>query len=789
MYKTTPSKIVFDRYWNNLKLSKDTEERLLKWWIMQSQCAIQQHFSFLKGSAGISVDEMNSIALDTTAFNQTEFEMVQNQRNSILKIDAFLKKLIRKGNIYCELFLRGLKRKGHARIVQVLSEEQNTNSAANPVVVDNRFTKAFIEQHLEYVCQNLQVSATLDMLFERNIITIDVHDCVQGLETKSRKRSELMRLLLERQETTWISSFINVLRLTGHDTMLDYLLNLTATSQISGYQQPTSIIIGNTRLVEPTNFVARLFTNDGFNNQLNVLQVTDTDAIQEALESGLIELWEGSIYLHLSSFSPSLILSILNGEADNKLQLFLVKFLQGNKKLLNYFEGQRILSFSIRELPNHEFLGSSDGKKQRNCRAITNTDMCLDCYRSTLRAQCNYKIVLDEIEDDIIDDTLKRVQHIRSIRQSVYVSKGCHLENKTRSEKAVNFMQYVLYNEDVLEEFQKVFSYRSEANLKQHKCQRCTMGYSSHVLTMPRERVFHFNVLLDDLGKVKVTDITNELQLPSVTLRPLIGIERKRNMLRAKSLIDIPACKDVEEYRIVVMGDTKCWNKCRTEFYKTAKGLYGKMFKFYELPSFRKKIIDEKDKKKIADCIARTSPGPHAFVMFTDSYNHAELQSTMDPYIKYFGPDIVQFLIPVFTTESNFIGYPVEMVEEFISSTVPLQNILKQCGGRYLVFNTYSEHESKCVQVKRLTKLIKQVRFQKAKEYYSSEIFEKSEKAVKKKTDIIKIETKNKIRRLEDELSLLKMENPREKAAKTLQSQKSFIDMVCVVVDDDDVVE
>lgn len=68
---------------------------------------------------------MNSIALETTAFNETEFEMVQNQRNSVLKIDAFLKKLIRKGNFYCELFISGLKRKGHALVVQVLSEERS----------------------------------------------------------------------------------------------------------------------------------------------------------------------------------------------------------------------------------------------------------------------------------------------------------------------------------------------------------------------------------------------------------------------------------------------------------------------------------------------------------------------------------------------------------------------------------------------------------------------------------------------------------------------------------------
>lgn len=129
-----------------------------------------------------------------------------------------------------------------------------------------------------------------------------------------------------------------------------------------GYQQPTSITLGSTRLVEPHNFVARLFGDDGVNNQLNIVDVTDTDVIQEVLESGLIELWEGSIYLHLSSFSPALILSILNGQGDSKLQQFLVKFLQENKRLLNYFKGKKSLNFSIRELPNDEYLGLSDGK-------------------------------------------------------------------------------------------------------------------------------------------------------------------------------------------------------------------------------------------------------------------------------------------------------------------------------------------------------------------------------------------------------------------------------------------
>lgn len=69
---------------------------------------------------------MNCIALDTTAFNQTEFEMIQNLRNGILKIDAFLKKLIRKGNHQCTLFLEGLRQTRHAEIVHVITEPENS---------------------------------------------------------------------------------------------------------------------------------------------------------------------------------------------------------------------------------------------------------------------------------------------------------------------------------------------------------------------------------------------------------------------------------------------------------------------------------------------------------------------------------------------------------------------------------------------------------------------------------------------------------------------------------------
>lgn len=227
----------------------------------------------------------------------------------------------------------------------------------------------------------------------------------------------------------------------------------------------------------------------------------------------------------------------------------------------------------------------------------------------------------------------------------------------------------------------------------------------------------------------------------------------------------------VEEYRIAVMGNAQS----RTDFYKSTKILYGETYKFYELPSFCKEISDEKNKKIIADCVARTSPGPHAFVLFTESFSHTDLKAIMKPYIKYFGPNIIQFLVVVFTIKRNDTNYPVEMVEDIVESTLPL---LKQCQYRYLVFNTSSDQNNKCVQVKRLTRLIKQIRLQKVNEYYSSEIFEKSEKEVQKTTVKIKNEIESQIRRLRDKILSLRNENPRDKATDKLLSQKSYVDMV-----------
>jgi hypothetical protein len=50
-------------------------------------------------------------------------------------------------------------------------------------------TSEKIEQNLDYIASDLEIGIVLDMLFERQLITIDEHDGVQGKVTKPEKKT------------------------------------------------------------------------------------------------------------------------------------------------------------------------------------------------------------------------------------------------------------------------------------------------------------------------------------------------------------------------------------------------------------------------------------------------------------------------------------------------------------------------------------------------------------------------------------------------------------------------
>ena len=91
------------------------------------------------------------------------------------------------------------------------------------------------------------------------------------------------------------------------------------------------------------------------------------------------------------------------------------------------------------------------------------------CLQLTLNR--NYDDVLDEIETDVIAETLANSKNI-----SDYIRHKC-IEDKdslSRKERANMFMQYVLAHEEVLQSFWRIFLERSEFESEMVLCSECS---------------------------------------------------------------------------------------------------------------------------------------------------------------------------------------------------------------------------------------------------------------------------------------------------------------------------
>ena len=94
----------------------------------------------------------------------------------------------------------------------------------------------------------------------------------------------------------------------------------------------------------------------------DISQQMAQQAFQEALDTELIEIWEGSIYFYLSTFSPDKILAILNGNDDAKLMKFLQLLFSKNKYLLRQFPKDTVVQFELKEKPEDIFIDTFYGR-------------------------------------------------------------------------------------------------------------------------------------------------------------------------------------------------------------------------------------------------------------------------------------------------------------------------------------------------------------------------------------------------------------------------------------------
>ena len=86
------------------------------------------------------------------------------------------------------------------------------------------------------------------------------------------------------------------------------------------------------------------------------------DVIQDTLDADLSDMWQGSIYFYLSTFSPDTILAILNGKGDAKLMKFLQLLFSRNNYLLRQFPKDTVVQFELEEKPKDIFIDTFNGR-------------------------------------------------------------------------------------------------------------------------------------------------------------------------------------------------------------------------------------------------------------------------------------------------------------------------------------------------------------------------------------------------------------------------------------------
>nr|XP_022297619.1 immune-associated nucleotide-binding protein 8-like isoform X2 [Crassostrea virginica] len=149
--------------------------------------------------------------------------------------------------------------------------------------------------------------------------------------------------------------------------------------------------------------------------------------------------------------------------------------------------------------------------------------------------------------------------------------------------------------------------------------------------------------------------------------------------------------------------------------------------------------------KKIFHCIAMTSPGPHCFLLVLEvSRFTKEEKECIDHFIKYFGENICQYFIILFTRKDD-LDYDGKTLKDHLG-TVPedLKTIIKNCNNRCIALNNRAPGSEKEEQVKNLLEMIDKMVDQNNGKFYTNKMYTEAEKIMKQREDQIEKERNEK---------------------------------------------
>lgn len=145
-------------------------------------------------------------------------------------------------------------------------------------------------------------------------------------------------------------------------------------------------------------------------------------------------------------------------------------------------------------------------------------------------------------------------------------------------------------------------------------------------------------------------------------------------------------------------------------------------------------LSNDDTQQEISKCIGITSPGPHAFILvlslssrFTD-----EEQKTVDHFVKWFGDDVYQYFIVLFTRKDELDKNNMTLKQHLTQVPAALQTFIDKCGGRALAFNNELTGGESDPQVKELVDMIEENVKRNGGKCYTNEAYIKAEIEVKR---------------------------------------------------------